>query len=208
VQEIVKGIDRRTDKVSDIKISDPTATNEPFTLFFHVSRPHFTDLSQGIAKFQFPLADFDLPSAVENGITDSNGGWHRVKSESVLLGPPVKRIYNLTLELPPGFYPHLPESVVLECSGGTYHATYKWDGTSLTVERDWILSKQHLPAHLRGKYAAFRTRVVEDTEQIVRGKCCGHVNARPVNVHITGDSQFAPMCFISTSGRPNSALMP
>jgi hypothetical protein len=173
VQEIVKGIDRRTDKVSDIKISDPTATNEPFTLSFRISRLHFSDFSRGVAKFQLPLADFDLPSAVENGITDRNGGWHRIKSEPVLLGPPGKRVFSLALELPPGFYPHLPESAVLQCSGGTYRAAYKWDGTSLTVERDLIFRKEQLPAHLREEYSAFRTKVVEDIEQIVEASTAG-----------------------------------
>lgn len=168
VQGVVKGIDRRTDKISDVKVSDPTATNEPFTLSFRVGMPHFADFLPGIAKFRFPLADFDLPSAVEKGMMDRSGGWHRVESEPVLLGPTGKRIYRITLKLPPGFYPHLPESVVFECSGGMYRTTYKWDGISLTVQRDLILTRGRLPPHLRDEYSAFRTKVVKDAQQLVQ----------------------------------------
>src|SRR5437762_4910008 len=106
-KELSKGSIGRTDKISDIKISDPSATSEPFTLSF-VSMPHFAQFLSGVAKFRFPLADLDLPSAVEKGLMDRSGGWHRVESEPVRLGPFGKRIQNY-LETPFRFLPPLAE---------------------------------------------------------------------------------------------------
>jgi hypothetical protein len=174
VQMNVKGIERRTDEISEVKIGDPTATNESFTLSFRVRKPHFADFSQGIARFRFPLADFDLPSAVEQGMMDKGGGWHRIESEPVPLGPPGKRLYRITLKLPYGFYPHLPESVIFECSGGEYRATYEWDGISLTAQRDLLFTRERLPAHLRNEYSAFRTRVEKDEEWVVQARTGDH----------------------------------
>ncbi len=162
VQGVIKGIDRRTDKVSDVKISDPTATNEPFRLSFRLTRARFTGRSGQTVKFRLPLQDFDLPTAVEEGVADASGGWHRVESEPVRLGPPGEQSYRFKLELPPGFSPQVPESVSFECSGGTYRATYRSAGSSVTAERVLIFRKDNLPAHLRDEYAAFREKVLQD----------------------------------------------
>jgi transglutaminase-like putative cysteine protease len=162
VQGVIKGTDRRTDKISEVKISDLSATNEPFRLSFRVTRLHFTDLAKQTIKFRLPFQAFDVPSAVEEGVTDASGGWRRVESEPVRLGPPGERSYRFKLELPPGFSPQVPESISFECSGGTYRASYSRDGRFVTVERSLALSRENLPAHLRGEYAGFREKVLHD----------------------------------------------
>jgi transglutaminase-like putative cysteine protease len=170
VQRVFKGIGRRTDKVSEVKISDPAATNEPFSLSFQLTRPHFTDLAGQTVKFRLLLHDVDLPTAVEEGVTDASGGWHRVRSEAVHLGPPGEHIYKIELKLPSGFSPQVPQPVNFECSGGTYRATYRSAGSSVTAERVLIFRKDYLPAHLRDEYAGFRERVVEDAERVISAR--------------------------------------
>ena len=84
VQGVIKGIDRRTDKVSDVRISDPTATNEPFSLSFRLTRPHFTGRAGQTVKFRLPLR-FDLPTAMEEG---AHRRQRRMAPRSVRTGAP------------------------------------------------------------------------------------------------------------------------
>lgn len=166
IQGVIKGIKRKADKITDIKISDPAATNEPFSLTFQISSPNFAHFDKGNATFRLPLADLNLPSAEEQGVMDATGDWHRVKAEPVRLGPPGERVYRIGLQLPPGFsLDRLPESVILKHPGGTYQAVYKWDSSSLSAERRLILQRDHLPAQLRNEYAGFRDKVAEDSER-------------------------------------------
>jgi len=167
VQAVVKGIDRRADKVSAVKISGPTDTNQPFALTFRISKPHFLDFSKSGAKLKLPLSDLHLPPAEEQGVTDATG-WHRLESEPVRLEPPGKRTYRIKLELPPTLSIELPESVAFAHAGGTYRASYKWDAGSLVVERELTFSKDQLPAQLREEYAAFRSKALSDEERALK----------------------------------------
>jgi hypothetical protein len=170
VEGVVKGIDRKTDKVSDVKIGDPTDTSKAFTLSFRFSRPHFASFAKGEAKFRLPLAGIDLPSAEEEGVMDTAGGWHRVEAEPVRLGLPGERSYGVKLELPLGCSPELPGSVFLKQAGLTYSGTYNSDGSSLTAERDLTLTKDHLAANFRVEYAVFREKVLADVNRILSAR--------------------------------------
>jgi hypothetical protein len=163
VREVVEGIGR-ADKVSEVKISVPTDTNEPFTMTFQLSKPRFLDFSKSVTRLKLPLADLRLPSAEEQGVTDVTG-WHRMESEPVRLEPPGKRTYRIKLEFPPNLSVELPESVAFAHAGGTYRASYKWDVGSLAAERELTFSRDQLPAQLREEYAAFRQKALSDEER-------------------------------------------
>jgi hypothetical protein len=167
VQGVVKGIDRRADKVSDVKISGPTDTERPFVLTFRITMPHFLDFSESEAKFKLPLAELHLPPAEEQGVTDA-AGWHRLESEPVHLEPPGKRTYKFKLELPSSVSVQLPESVTSEHSWGTYRASYKWNAGSLAAERELVFSKDQLRAQLREEYATFRQKALSDSERVLK----------------------------------------
>jgi hypothetical protein len=166
VQGVVKGINRRTDKVSEVKISDPKATNEPFTFSFRVSKPLFVDLSKGAIEFRLPLSDFGLPPSDVQGVTDARV-WHRLGSEAVHLGPPGKRTYRVKLELARSFALETPAPLTLERDYGSYRASYKLDSNSLTAEREFVTSKDELPPATAGEYSVFRKKVIADLERIV-----------------------------------------
>ena len=86
------------------------------------------------------------------------------------LGPLGERIYRIKLKLPSGFSPQVPQRVNFECSGGTYWATYRSEGSSVTAERDLTFRKDNLPAQLRDEYAGFRERVLEDAERVISAR--------------------------------------
>lgn len=160
VQGAVKGINRKADKVSDVKISDPKATNEPFTLSFRVSKPFFLDLLKGVTELRLPLSDYPL-SSLEG---DSAGERPHAASEPVLLGPPSERTYKIRLELPQGFKPEIPSDFVLERDYGVYQASYKLEGNFMMVERKLTMRKDELPSALAEDYSAFRKKVLADSK--------------------------------------------
>ena len=163
VPATVKGISR-TDKVSDVKIGDPKATNEPFTFSFRVSKLLFLDLSKGPAELKLPMSDFHLPSAEGDGV----GERPRTASEPIRPGPPGERIYKIRLELPQGFKLEIPSDFELERDYGVYRARCKLEGDLLTVERKLVMRKDELPSALTEDYSAFRQKVLADSERYLR----------------------------------------
>ena len=170
VQEFVKGIDQREDKVSNVKISNPMDTDQPFTVSFRVAKPHFAEVTMRELRFPLPLAHFDLPPSGEEGFIDMAGGWHRGESEPVRFGPTGKLNYRLRLSLPVGWSPELPEVVLMKSKGVEYHATYTRNESYLTVARTFTITRGHISPVFRGQYADFRRRVLVDMDRRLSAK--------------------------------------
>jgi hypothetical protein len=167
VMGVLKGIKAKARQVSDVKIADPVDTSKAFTLSFRLCEPGFIVFAKNEGRFRLPLANIDLPSAEEQGVTDIAGGWHRVGSEPVRLGPPGERSYRLKLELPRGSSFQLPGFVSLNQPGVSYRAIYSSNAGSLSAKRDLILTSDYLAAKFRQKYASFSKKVVADVKQIL-----------------------------------------
>lgn len=172
VQGIVKGIDRRVDKVSDVKISDPTTTNEPFTLSFRISKPRFLDLSMGVIQFKLPMVDVPLPSVEGEGVTNGSR-WYRIESEPLHLGPPSEHTYKIKLELPQGFKLITPSDFESERPYGTYQASYKLERNFVMAECTLVIRKDELPSTLVEDYSAFRRKILADSGQSLEAQVVG-----------------------------------
>jgi len=145
VQGVVNGINRKVDKIDNVKISDPTHTNEPFTLSFGISKPHFFDLSMGATQFKLPLSNFPLPPAEKEGVADAGEYAYKIRLE-----------FQSNIDVIP------PQPVAINSSYAAYDAKYRLDGNALIAERKLFIHRDKLPAAIAENYDAFREKVLAD----------------------------------------------
>ena len=93
--------------ITNLKISDPAATREAFTMSYDVSKVNFLDWSKKKTEIALPLVQFNLPEV--GGGDDSDAD-----SEPFKLGPKAEYSYQIKLELPAKYSAHLPLAFSLE----------------------------------------------------------------------------------------------
>jgi|CZKJ01.1.fsa_nt_gi tetratricopeptide (TPR) repeat protein len=147
--------------VTNLKISDPAATREPFTMSYDVARPNFLDWSKKKSNLALPLCQFNLPD-LSNIDDDSDAD-----AEPLKLGPKAEYTYKIKLELPAKYTAHAPLPFSLKRDYAEYQATYKLEGTTFTAGRTLILRQDELPAPRAEDYEAFRRAVSSDLGQFL-----------------------------------------
>jgi len=146
-------------EIKNLKVSDPAATREAFTLSYDVSRPNFLDWSKKKSDLPLPLCQFNLPD-----LGDDDGD---ADSESLKLGPKAEYVYKIKLQLPANYTAHAPLPFSLKRDYAEYRATYKLDGTTFTAERTLTLLQGEIPARRATDYEAFRRAVGSDLGQLL-----------------------------------------
>jgi tetratricopeptide (TPR) repeat protein/transglutaminase-like putative cysteine protease len=144
-------------EITNLKVSDPAATKEPFTFSYDVSKANFLDWSKKKTDLELPMAQFSLADADEDETS--------ADSEPIKFGPPGEFTYRVKLELPTKFVAHAPLPFSLKRDYGEYKASYKLDGTTFTAERVMVMRERELPATRTGDYLAFRRAVFSDLTQ-------------------------------------------
>jgi tetratricopeptide (TPR) repeat protein len=145
--------------VTNLKISDPAATREAFTMSYDVSRPNFLDWSKKKSDLTLPLCQFNLPD-----LGDADGD---ADSEPLKLGPKAEYVYKIKLELPAKYTARAPLPFSLKRDYAEYQATYKLQGTTFTADRTLTLRQDELPAPRAEDYEAFRHAVSSDLGQVL-----------------------------------------
>jgi tetratricopeptide (TPR) repeat protein len=148
--------------VANLKISDPAATREPFTLSYDVVRPNFLDWSKKKSDLILPLCQFNLPG-LENGTEDDSDA----DAESLKLGPKAEYVYKIKLQLPATYTAHAPLAFSVKRDYAEYEATYHLEGTTFTAARTLIMRQDELPAPRASDYQAFRRAVNSDLGQFL-----------------------------------------
>jgi tetratricopeptide (TPR) repeat protein len=143
--------------VTNLKVSDPAATREPFTLSYDVSKVNFLDWSKKKADIALPLVQFNLPEADEDD-TDAD-------ADPIKLGPKAEYSYQIKLQLPAKYEAHAPLAFSLKRDYAEYEATYKLDGDVFTAGRKLTLRQDELPAARAADYESFRRAVGADLAQ-------------------------------------------
>jgi tetratricopeptide (TPR) repeat protein len=144
-------------EITNLKVSDPAATKEPFTFSYDVSKANFLDWSKKKTDLELPMAQFSLADADEDETS--------ADSEPIKFGPPGEFTYRVKLELPTKFVAHAPLPFSLKRDYGEYKASYKLAGTTFTAERVMVMRERELPATRTGDYLAFRRAVFSDLTQ-------------------------------------------
>jgi tetratricopeptide (TPR) repeat protein len=144
-------------EITNLKVSDPAATREPFQFSYDISKPNFLDWSKKKTDLELPMAQFSLADADEDETA--------ADSEPIKFGPPGEFTYRVKLELPTKFVAHAPLPFSLKRDYGEYKASYKIEGSTFTAERVMIMRERELPAPRTSDYLAFRRAVLSDLGQ-------------------------------------------
>jgi tetratricopeptide (TPR) repeat protein len=142
--------------ISNLKVSDPAATREPFTMSYDISRVNFLDWSKKKTDMLLPLSQFSLPDADDDSSTDA---------DPLKLGPKAEYSYAIKLELPAKYKAHIPIPFTLKRDYAEYQATYKIEGNVFTAGRKLTLLQDELPAVRASDYQAFHHAVNADLSQ-------------------------------------------
>ncbi len=148
-------------EITHLKISDPAATREAFTMSYDVAKPNFLDWSKKKSDLVLPLCQFNLPD-IGNGDDDGDPG-----DEPLKLGPKAEYVYKLKLELPAKYTARAPLPFSLKRDYAEYEATYKLEGKTFTASRTLTMRQQELPAPRGEDYQAFRRAVGSDLGQFL-----------------------------------------
>jgi tetratricopeptide (TPR) repeat protein/transglutaminase-like putative cysteine protease len=147
--------------ITNLKISDPAATREPFTMSYDVAKPNFLDWSKKKSDLTLPLCQFNLPDL---GDGDYDGD---AEAEVLKLGPKAEYVYKIKLDLPAKYTAHSPLPLSVRRDYAEYQATYKLEGTAFTAARTLTLRQAELPASRASDYQAFRHTVSSDLGQFL-----------------------------------------
>jgi tetratricopeptide (TPR) repeat protein len=147
-------------EISHVKISDPAATREPFTMSYDVAKPNFLDWSKKKSDLTLPLCQFNLPDI--GSIDDENDD-----AEPLKLGPKAEYTYKITLELPAKYTARAPLPFSLKRDYAEYQATYKLEGSTFTAARTLTMRQDELPTQRASDYQAFRHAVGSDLGQVL-----------------------------------------
>jgi tetratricopeptide (TPR) repeat protein len=141
-------------EVSDLNVSDPAATHEPFKVDYKIEVASFFDWSKKKADLTLPLSQISMEQANDPDDTDP-----------VKIGSPVEYVYKLRIEFPAKYSERAPLPFSMKRDYAHYEASYKVDGTVFTAERTLTTSVNELPAARNSDYGAFRRAVMADAEQ-------------------------------------------
>lgn len=163
-QTLVEGANKSLGgDVTNVKVSDPAATREPFVISYDVVKANFVDWSKKKNSVKLPLAAIRLvPVGADVGDEqDADGS----TAENFKLGPPNEHIYKVKMELSSRFHAVVPVPMILDRDYGSYESSYKIDGTMFTAERKLTVRLGELPPARADDYRAFNRSVVADGGQ-------------------------------------------
>lgn len=144
-------------EITNLKVSDPAATREPFTMSYDVSRMNFLDWSKKKSEILLPLSQFNLPDVDEDN--------DEPDAEPLKLGPKAEYAYKIKLELPAKYTARAPLPFSLKRDYAEYEATYKLENNVFTAGRKLTLRQDELPVSRGPDYEAFRRAVTADLGQ-------------------------------------------
>ena len=144
--------------VSEVKISDPAATREPFTFSYRVTKTSYLDASKKKLELKLPLPIIGLVTADPDDADNP---------DPIKLGPRTTRDYQMRLELPSKYAARVPLPFSQKRDYGNYEAAYKLEGNVVSAERKLGLSASELPSSRVQDYLAFRRAVVTDLAQAI-----------------------------------------
>jgi tetratricopeptide (TPR) repeat protein len=140
-------------EVSDLNVSDPAETHEPFKLDYNIEVASFLDWSKKKSDLVLPLSQLSMADADEDD------------PDPIKVGSPLEYVYRLRLEFPAKYVETAPLPFSMKRDYAHYDASYKVEGSVLNAERTLRTSMDELPASRVEDYLAFRRAVMADTTQ-------------------------------------------
>jgi tetratricopeptide (TPR) repeat protein len=142
-----------TGEVSELNVSDPSQTHEPFKLDYKIEVSNFLDWSKKKSDLLLPLSQISLADADEDD------------SDPIKIGSPIEYSYHLRLEFPAKYTESPPLPFSMKRDYARYEASYKVEGTVFTASRSLVTIINELPSTRSSDYLAFRRAVLSDATQ-------------------------------------------
>ncbi len=146
-------------EITNLKASDPSATDNPLTVDFNVTVNNYFDWSAAESKFNLPLATIRLPRDDEDEDDDSTS------TEAIKLGALQNDQADVKLSFPAKYKLHLPLAVDVKRDYAEYHAVYALDAGQFTSKRTLKTLMLEIPHDRSEDYAAFRRVIKADEAQ-------------------------------------------
>ncbi|HKW16434.1 MAG TPA: DUF3857 domain-containing protein [Terriglobales bacterium] len=140
-------------EVSDLNVSDPAETHEPFRLDYKIEVANFLDWAKKKSDLVLPLSQLNMADADEDD------------PDPIKVGSPLEYTYRLKLEFPAKYSERAPLPFSMKRDYAHYEASYKVEGTVFTAERTLVTSIDELPSARASDYLAFRRAVLTDATQ-------------------------------------------
>ena len=142
--------------VSEVVVSDPAATRQPFTYSFRVTKANYLDLSKKKSELKLP-ASVVGPATADADDADS--------PDPIKLGALNTYDCKIKLEFPAKYTVRPPLPISVKRDYASYEVNYALEGTTLSAERKFSITQTELPSSRVQDYLAFRRSVVEETAQ-------------------------------------------
>jgi tetratricopeptide (TPR) repeat protein len=158
-KELIQGISYNlgfAGTVSDVSASAPEATGEPFRFSYTYNRKDYPDWSTH--QITVPGLSFAMPQVKDDEAHSKDPIW---------LGPPTEISSDSKVELPPGYAPELPMSVILVRDYAEYHASYTQDHGVLISQRRMVIKLREVPSGERDDYKKFTKSVLDDANRYI-----------------------------------------
>jgi len=139
--------------VSDLDVSDPAATHQPFTLSYKIEAANFLDWSKKKSDLALPFSQMQMADADPDD------------TDPVQVGSPINYVYKLHLQFPAKYTETAPLSFSVKRDYAHYNATYKVEGNIFAADRTLVTTINELPPSRANDYIAFRRAVMSDAEQ-------------------------------------------
>jgi tetratricopeptide (TPR) repeat protein len=146
-------------EVSDIQVSEVTATHDPLTMTVKFSAPNFVDWSRKNETFSFPMSSTNVQAPDE----DSDD----TKTEPLDITGPMAWHQHVRITVPKQFTVRLPLPIQVKREYGQLTSSYKMDGQTIVADRDLSLNTREIARDKLRDYASFVRNVKADFEQKV-----------------------------------------
>ncbi|MFZ1134449.1 MAG: DUF3857 domain-containing protein [Candidatus Korobacteraceae bacterium] len=157
-QMMLNGSPMKGGEITDLKVGDPTATENPLEVDFDIVVSNYFDWSATDPKLALPVIGIQVPPPPED---DSKN------PTSIKLGPTTEASGEVKLGIPAKYGVHLPIGVDLKRDYAEYHSSYKFDAGQLTATRKLQILMTEIPYDRRDDYAAFKRTVDADQAQVI-----------------------------------------
>ncbi len=156
---MVQRTNLRGAEISNVKVTDPSATDDPLQIDFDITSSNYFDWSAAESKFPLPLATVTIP---DNDDDDEEAG----PGDALKLGVGENQA-ELKLTFPAKYTVHAPIGVDVKRDYAEYHSVYKYEAGQFTSKRTAKLLMKEIPQDRSEDYAAFRRVVLADEAQEV-----------------------------------------
>jgi tetratricopeptide (TPR) repeat protein len=170
--------------ITNLKATDPSATEEPLVIDFDIADNNYFDWSAAEPKFPLPLTVVALPPGTDDNASDSES------SEPIKLGAVEEFTEEQSVNFPAKYKLSPPIGVDVKRDYAEYHSTYKADGQHFSSTRTLRILMTEVPRSRAEDYAAFRRVIEADKAQQMRLE-----NTSPGAAGVTADGQSADDLF-------------